>query len=136
MSGRIEAFNSQKEDTGNKYSRNESFSVKEAGVDIEQDPKKALMPNLTNLADVYTSNLQNDQILKYNSETGEWNNANDNKGCEINDEEASATTTYSSSKIEELIAAIPTGGGSITRVTSSPMSSSTVTTSVTVEKED
>lgn len=54
----------------------------------------------------------------------------------IDDTTASTETTYSSSKIEELIAAIPSGGRSITRVTSSPMSSGVVSTSVTVEKEE
>lgn len=54
----------------------------------------------------------------------------------IDDTTASTETTYSSSKIEELIAAIPSGGRGITHVTSSPMSSTSIQTSVTVEKED
>ena len=54
----------------------------------------------------------------------------------IDDTTASTETTYSSSKIEELIAAIPASGGSITRVTSSSMPSSVVSTSVTVTKEE
>ena len=38
MSGRIEIYNKQKEETS-KWSRNSSFDVKEAGVDIEKDPQ-------------------------------------------------------------------------------------------------
>lgn len=55
---------------------------------------------------------------------------------EINDAQASTATTYSSSKIEELIASIPSGGGSITRVRSFNTSDNIVQTRITVEKEE
>ena len=52
------------------------------------------------------------------------------QGINIDDTTASTETTYSSSKIEELIAAIPSGGGSRgTRL-------STVSTITTVTRED
>lgn len=37
MSGRIETINSHKEESANKYSKNETFSIKRSGVDIGED---------------------------------------------------------------------------------------------------
>ena len=54
----------------------------------------------------------------------------------IDDTTASTETTYSSSKIEELIAAIPSGGRGITNVTVTPLASSGVQTITTVTKEE
>ena len=54
----------------------------------------------------------------------------------IDDTTASTDTTYSSAKIEELIAAIPSGGRGITNTTVSPNVSSIVQTTTTVTKED
>ena len=58
------------------------------------------------------------------------------QGINIDDTTVSTETTYSSSKIEELIAAIPSGGRGITNVTSNRAFIDTVNTNVTVQKED
>ena len=54
----------------------------------------------------------------------------------IDDTTASTETTYSSSKIEELIAAIPSGGRGITNSTVAPHISTGIQTTVTATKED
>ena len=54
----------------------------------------------------------------------------------IDDTTASTETTYSSSKIEELIAAIPTGGGSITKSRSIAAGNGSINTTVTIEKQE
>lgn len=56
---------------------------------------------------------------------------------EINDTQTSTATTYSSSKIEELIAAIPSGGSrGITNTTVTPLTFGGVQTITTVTKEE
>ena len=54
----------------------------------------------------------------------------------IDDVTPSTDTTYSSSKIDELIADIPSGGRSITNSTAAPHTSSNIQTTVTVTKEE
>lgn len=54
----------------------------------------------------------------------------------IDDTTASTETTYSSSKIEELIAAIPSGGRGITFSAATPQANGGVQTIVTVTKEE
>ena len=54
----------------------------------------------------------------------------------IDDNASSSDTTYSSAKIDELIADIPSGGRSITNSTVTPHTSSNVQTTVTVTKEE
>ena len=54
----------------------------------------------------------------------------------IDDNVSSSDTTYSSAKIDELIADIPSGGRSITNSTVTPHTSSNIQTTVTVTKEE
>ena len=54
----------------------------------------------------------------------------------IDDTTASTETTYSSSKIEELIASIPAGGRGITNTTVTPLSFTSIQTTTTVTKEE
>ena len=126
MSKRIETFTANTP-SDNKWSKNQTISAKESGVDIEKDvvDKEGCYIDDDFPSDITT--FSGNKINRVAAAAAE--------GI-VNDEEASESTTYSSAKIEELIAAIPTGSGSITRVTANPMSSSTVSTSVTVEKED
>lgn len=123
MSGRIEIYNSTKEPTS-KWSKNEAFSIKDAGVDIEKDvvdKEGCYIDDTAPASDTTYSSRKIENVAK----------------AIVNDETSSTTTTYSSAKIDELIASIPAGGGrSFTNVTYNPISNNGINTIVTVEKEE
>lgn len=126
MSGRIETFTANTP-SDNKWSKNQTISAKESGVDIEKDVVDKEGCYIDDDFPSDTTTFSGNKINRVAAAAAE--------GI-VNDEEASATTTYSSSKIEELIAAIPSGGRGITNVTITPLALSGIQTITTVTKEE